>query len=208
MKTSFRILTMSLVALVAFTFVSKTFAVSMNFSKIMWTSSSGKVTEVTVDENGHFKTPPMAAGKYTYSWSLISKPTGSSAKFWGVGRGIGSTMGGSPDREASAPSVSEIDASQSPGSANREASAPSVSEIVVSHEIMAPRDAQSGMATGKRMHKPFVITKELDKSTPLLKTSLGSFVVDEDCDGITGTITYKSATGDVMKPTWDIKSAK
>jgi type VI secretion system secreted protein Hcp len=40
--------------------------------------------------------------------------------------------------------------------------------IAVSHEIVSPRDAASGLPTGKRMHKPFVITKELDKSTPLL----------------------------------------
>lgn len=38
--------------------------------------------------------------------------------------------------------------------------------IAVSHEILSPRDAASGIATGKRMHKPFVITKELDKSSP------------------------------------------
>ena len=40
--------------------------------------------------------------------------------------------------------------------------------IAVSHEITSPRDAASGLPTGKRMHKPFVITKELDKSSPLL----------------------------------------
>lgn len=40
--------------------------------------------------------------------------------------------------------------------------------IAVSHDIVSPRDAASGMATGKRMHKPFVITKELDKASPLL----------------------------------------
>jgi type VI secretion system secreted protein Hcp len=40
--------------------------------------------------------------------------------------------------------------------------------IAVSHEIMSPRDPASGLPTGKRMHKPFVITKELDKSSPLL----------------------------------------
>ena len=40
--------------------------------------------------------------------------------------------------------------------------------IAVSHSIISPRDAASGLPTGKRMHKPFVITKELDKSTPLL----------------------------------------
>jgi type VI secretion system secreted protein Hcp len=40
--------------------------------------------------------------------------------------------------------------------------------IAVSHEIVSPRDPASGMPTGKRMHKPLVITKELDKSSPLL----------------------------------------
>ena len=40
--------------------------------------------------------------------------------------------------------------------------------IAVSHEIISPRDAASGLPTGKRMHKPFVITKELDKSSPIL----------------------------------------
>ena len=40
--------------------------------------------------------------------------------------------------------------------------------IAVSHEIVSPRDPASGLPTGKRMHKPFIITKELDKSTPLL----------------------------------------
>ena len=40
--------------------------------------------------------------------------------------------------------------------------------IAVNHEIISPRDPASGLPTGKRMHKPFTITKELDKSTPLL----------------------------------------
>ncbi len=43
-----------------------------------------------------------------------------------------------------------------------------IAVIAVSHEIVSPRDAASGLPTGKRMHKPFTITKELDKSTPLL----------------------------------------
>ncbi|HTO92216.1 MAG TPA: Hcp family type VI secretion system effector [Candidatus Sulfotelmatobacter sp.] len=44
--------------------------------------------------------------------------------------------------------------------------------IAVSHEIISPRDPASGLPTGKRMHKPYVITKELDKSTPLLYNAL------------------------------------
>ena len=43
-----------------------------------------------------------------------------------------------------------------------------IAVIAVSHEIVSPRDPASGLPTGKRMHKPVVITKELDKSTPLL----------------------------------------
>ena len=41
-----------------------------------------------------------------------------------------------------------------------------------SHEITSPRDAASGLPTGKRQHSPIVITKEIDKSTPLLFRSL------------------------------------
>lgn len=38
------------------------------------------------------------------------------------------------------------------------------------HEIVSPRDVASGLATGKRQHKPLGITKEIDKSTvPLLQ---------------------------------------
>src|SRR5215212_8186970 len=43
-----------------------------------------------------------------------------------------------------------------------------IAVIALSHEIVSPRDAASGLPTGKRMHKPFVITKELDRSSPLL----------------------------------------
>jgi hypothetical protein len=40
--------------------------------------------------------------------------------------------------------------------------------ISFDQEIVSPRDAASGLPTGKRMHKPFVITKELDKSSPAM----------------------------------------
>src|SRR5262245_26590890 len=44
--------------------------------------------------------------------------------------------------------------------------------IATSHEIMSRRDPASGLPTGKRMHKPFIVTKELDKSSPLLYSAL------------------------------------
>jgi type VI secretion system secreted protein Hcp len=53
---------------------------------------------------------------------------------------------------------------------------PVINSTVMSftHEVLSPRDAASGLATGKRMHKPFVITKELDKSIPLLYKMIAS----------------------------------
>jgi hypothetical protein len=46
--------------------------------------------------------------------------------------------------------------------------------ITFEQEIVSPRDAASGLPTGKRMHKPFVITKELDKTQPAsAKTTSG-----------------------------------
>ena len=44
--------------------------------------------------------------------------------------------------------------------------------LAFSHEIQSPRDAVSGQATGKRTHRPFAITKEIDQSSPLLYTAL------------------------------------
>jgi type VI secretion system secreted protein Hcp len=40
--------------------------------------------------------------------------------------------------------------------------------IAVDHELSSPSDPSSGPLTGKLMHKPIRITKEVDKSSPLL----------------------------------------
>ena len=36
------------------------------------------------------------------------------------------------------------------------------------HEIVSPRDAASGLPTGKRMHKPVKLLCEIDKATPMM----------------------------------------
>jgi len=41
-----------------------------------------------------------------------------------------------------------------------------------SHEVVSPRDAASGLPTGKRQHKPFTITKPVDRASPLLMQAL------------------------------------
>ncbi len=42
------------------------------------------------------------------------------------------------------------------------------SSVSLSHSVVSPRDSASGLATGKRMHKPMILTKRLDKSSPQL----------------------------------------
>ncbi|MCB1219403.1 MAG: type VI secretion system tube protein Hcp [Planctomycetales bacterium] len=57
-------------------------------------------------------------------------------------------------------------------------------EVVIQvEETRSPRDAASGMASGKRQHKPVSFTKPIDKSTPLLMTCDASDaeILDEEC---------------------------
>jgi type VI secretion system secreted protein Hcp len=42
------------------------------------------------------------------------------------------------------------------------------------HEVIIPRDPQSGQPTGQRVHQPLTITKVYDKSSPLLYQALTS----------------------------------
>jgi type VI secretion system secreted protein Hcp len=46
--------------------------------------------------------------------------------------------------------------------------------IAASHEILSPRDPASGLPTGKRQHQPLAITKEVDRSSPLLYQALAN----------------------------------
>jgi type VI secretion system secreted protein Hcp len=48
----------------------------------------------------------------------------------------------------------------------------SIKVTAAEHEIVSPRDPATGLPSGKRIHRPMVITKELDKATPLLYAAL------------------------------------
>ncbi|MDB5993493.1 MAG: hypothetical protein JWP42_629 [Pseudomonas sp.] len=50
-----------------------------------------------------------------------------------------------------------------------------------SHQIIIPRDPQSGQATGQRVHKPLMISKVFDKSSPLILNALTSGEVLDIC---------------------------
>lgn len=48
----------------------------------------------------------------------------------------------------------------------------SIMVIAFEHEVISPRDPASGLPTGRRQHKAITITKEIDRSTPLLMNAL------------------------------------
>jgi hypothetical protein len=45
-------------------------------------------------------------------------------------------------------------------------------DVAASHTIVSPRDAASGLPTGKRQHKPVRITKEWGAATPMLAIAI------------------------------------
>jgi type VI secretion system secreted protein Hcp len=48
----------------------------------------------------------------------------------------------------------------------------SIAVMAMKHEIVSPRDAASGLATGKRQHKPLTVIVEWDRALPLLMQAL------------------------------------
>jgi type VI secretion system secreted protein Hcp len=60
------------------------------------------------------------------------------------------------------------------GSVSQKGREGTIMVVAVSQTIVSPRHPVSGKPTGKRMHKPLVITKEVDRSSPILYTILCS----------------------------------
>lgn len=52
----------------------------------------------------------------------------------------------------------------------------------IDHNILIPRDPQSGQPSGQRMHRPFKFTASLNKATPLLYNALTSGEMLTTCE--------------------------
>ena len=82
----------------------------------------------------------------------------------------------------------------------------------VYYTVKSPRDVATGQSSGKRMHKPFVITKELDKSTPMFKTGggkvVGSTVGWDLATGKGSRVAASTGAGQSRKATYNIKENK
>ena len=58
------------------------------------------------------------------------------------------------------------------GSVTQKGREGSIAVIAYHHSVVSPRDTQSGVATGQRLHKPFTVVKTTDKATPPLYAAL------------------------------------
>ncbi len=60
------------------------------------------------------------------------------------------------------------------GSCQMEGREDSILVYAMDHKIHIPRDPQSGLPSGKRIHGPLTIDKEVDKASPMLQQALCS----------------------------------
>ncbi|HEY2910570.1 MAG TPA: type VI secretion system tube protein TssD, partial [Gemmataceae bacterium] len=58
------------------------------------------------------------------------------------------------------------------GSVTQKGREGSIMVTAVNQSVISPRDMASGLPSGKRMHKPIVLTANLDQSLPLLYNAL------------------------------------
>ncbi|MDP4200378.1 MAG: hypothetical protein Q8922_06910 [Bacteroidota bacterium] len=165
-----RIGMMGLVALIAFSVTSLVHAKAIN-AYLIFKDSTGKETRVAINGDGTFMTPPLQAG--TYRWSFgTSRP---------------STTGPGSSGRTSLPSG---------GESPKESVA---FTITVTPQIQHPRDVASGLPTGKRMHKPIVVMKMLDRSSPtVIQADLGTIIIDLNGDAVTGSIVTHTREGKTM----------
>lgn len=186
MKTfnSIRIGMMSIVALLAI--ASSIYAHTID-ACLYIDDSTGKRTTVKINHDGTFQTPPLAAGTYSFSWGVGRSLMG--------GSGSSSSSGGASDRSVS-----------SGGDRPQESIKWTFLKIEWTYEVKNPRDAGSGLPTGKRMHKPITITKEIDKASPKLMTALGTITIDTKGETISGTVMGIAKNGNkAAMDSWDAK---
>lgn len=76
-------------------------------------------------------------------------------------------------------------------------------------EVMSPRDPQSGLPTGRRLHKPLYVAYKLDKSVPLMwnvlctNENLSSVTIDVWQSSHKGSQSHSAGQG--LQKTYEIK---
>lgn len=74
--------------------------------------------------------------------------------------------------------------------------------------VKSPRDSASGLATGKRMHKPFVITKELNSTAlPITQDETDLSITCTSSSAVEAATAVAEASA-AKTATYDLKAAK
>ena len=174
---------MSIVALIAFSYASRAVAAVDAF--IIFTASDGKITKVKIHHDGSFSTSALAAGTYRWSFGATqSKPSSAVASSNSKTGGVTSSSGGDRPTESITLNFTKI----------------TMTYTIAS--VASPKDAASGLSSGKRQHTPVTIVREVDKASPKMMTALGTVVIDANGETLSGTVTPlnkdggKSATDD------------
>jgi type VI secretion system secreted protein Hcp len=98
-----------------------------------------------------------------------------------AGMGIAASRPGSPSASAATAGIVHIEMKITGkktgvfvGDSNQKGHQDQILVSSYSFEVVSPRDASSGLPTGKRQYKPLTITKELNGSSPLLLQALSN----------------------------------
>jgi len=78
---------------------------------------------------------------------------------------------------------------------------PQIPVLAVSHSILSPRDAASGLPTGRRMHKPYVVTKAIGPASTQLYTALFN---NENLKNVVFVFTSRGPRGEAI-PAYSVK---
>ena len=70
------------------------------------------------------------------------------------------------------------------------------------HQVIIPRDPQSGQPTGQRVHKPLMISKVFDKSSPLLFSALSSMPLVPPLERKLMRMKYRYKAGELLGWMW------
>ena len=139
-------------------------------------ASTTQTINACVSGNGDIRLVSAAANcrhnESPISWNTVG-PTGLTGPAGAAGRdgrdgqtGPAGPAGTSSNPDATTATVTATGQKQGPFSQTP------IDVSAVSHEIVSPRDAASGLPTGKRQHKPISITMEWGAATPLFLNAL------------------------------------
>jgi hypothetical protein len=176
MKT-FKLIRIGMMGIVALIALSFASRAVAAVDAFLWfTDSKGQITKVKIHPDGSFTSPVLVAGTYRWSFGVTHSGT------------AGSKISGSGEELP------------------KESITLNFTKITISYDIVSPKDPDTGLPTGKRMHKPITITKEIDKASPKMMTNLGTLVIDGNGETVSGTIAGITKDGNkTSMDSWDAK---